>query len=88
MLRFFAFPVLLFDTNAASENEPKADQQKKRFRNGFYSVLKGSACRRGVTIYMYMDVYVCRFIHTHKKIFAYMYIQIRIYIYVYIHLDR
>ena len=45
ILGSFAFPVLLFDTIAASENEPKSDQ-KSRFRAGFYSVLKGSACRR------------------------------------------
>ena len=45
ILRSLAFPVLLFDTNAASENEPKSDQQKSRVRTGFYSV-KGSACPR------------------------------------------
>ena len=47
ILGSFACPVLLFDTNAASENEPKSDQQKSRFRTSFYSVLKGSACRGG-----------------------------------------
>ena len=47
ILGSFAFPVLLFDANAASENEPKSDQQKSSFRTGLYSVLKGSACRIG-----------------------------------------
>ena len=65
ILGSFAFPVLLFDTNSASENEPKSDQQRNRFRTGFYSVWKGSACRwggwAGVTIYTYIYIYT-RFI--------------------------
>ena len=52
-----AIPVLLFDRNAASENQPKSDQQKGRFRTGFYSVVKGSACRRGVATFLY--IYIC-----------------------------
>ena len=56
ILGSFAFPVLLFDMNAASENEPKSDQQKSRFRIGVYSILKGSACRRGRTMYIYICI--------------------------------
>ena len=56
---FFAFPVLLFDRNAASENEPKSEQQKNRFCTGVYNVLKGSACRRvGGNPYLYLCFYV------------------------------
>ena len=44
-----AFPVY---TNAASKNQPESDHQTSRLRTGFYSVLQGSACRRGVTIYI------------------------------------
>ena len=59
--------IMLFDTNAASENEPSSDQQKSKFRVGFYSVLKRSACRRGVTIYICIHIICSHF-------FIYIYI--------------
>ena len=49
-----AFSVLLFVTKAASENQPKCDQQKSRLRTVFFCVLKGSACRRGGADHMYI----------------------------------
>ena len=37
--------------------------EQSRFRAGFYTVVKGSACRRGVTIhthiYMCIYIYIC-----------------------------
>ena len=60
ILGSFVFSVLLLDTNAASVNEPKSDQQKNRFRTGLYNVLKGFACRRGGDhIYIYICIFVC-----------------------------
>ena len=77
ILRSLAFPVLLFDTNAASENGPKSDQQKRQVSHWFYSVLKGSACRRGGDhIYIYTYIF---FLHTYTQIDIYI-----IYIYIYI----
>ena len=47
ILGSFAFPILLFDRNAASENEPKFRPRKKQVSQWFLQCfeLKGSACR-------------------------------------------
>ena len=70
ILGSLAFPVLLFDTNAASKNEPKSNQQKSRLGTGFYSALKGSACRRGGDhIYIYIYIYICvHGLHVHEQV--------------------
>ena len=69
ILGSFVFPVLLFDTNSASESEPKSDQQKSRFRTGFYSVLKGYACRKGGD---HTCTYVCIYLSIHLSIYPQM----------------
>ena len=60
ILGSFAFPVLLFDTNAASENEPKSYQQKSRFRTVFLPCFDGVCVSSGgeVTIYIYIHIII------------------------------
>ena len=69
ILGSFGFPVLLFDRKAASANEPKSDQQESRFRTGFYSVVKGTACYTGgdhLCVYIYTDIHMYRYIISFK----------------------
>ena len=81
-LDFYIFCVLHLCFQSV-ETAPKLDSEAKGVCIGIYSVLKGLACRRGVTIYIYIyihiDVYMCMCI----CVCAYVFLHTYIYIYVY-----
>ena len=56
-LDFFGFWVLQLCFQSV-EADPQLDSQKGSVCVGIYSVLKGCACRWGVTIYVYIYIYI------------------------------